>query len=83
MVPFGDAVIATVDTCLGFEICEELWNPHSTHIGLAEDGVEIIVNGSGSYFELRKSNVIVDLVTSATSKVLILNDPFFLMSGVY
>ena len=42
----------------------------STHIGLAEDGVEIIVNGSGSYFELRKSNVIVDLVKSATSKVL-------------
>lgn len=68
VVPFGDAVISTVDTCLGFEICEELWNPHSTHIGLAEDGVEIIVNGSGSYFELRKSNVIVDLVKSATSK---------------
>lgn len=28
VVPFGDAVISTVDTCLGFEICEELWNPH-------------------------------------------------------
>ena len=25
-VPFGDAVIATKDTCIGFEICEELWN---------------------------------------------------------
>lgn len=26
-VPIGDAVIATRDTCIGFEICEELWNP--------------------------------------------------------
>lgn len=26
-VPFGDAVIATRDTCVGYEICEELWNP--------------------------------------------------------
>lgn len=26
-VPFGDAVIATRDTCIGYEICEELWNP--------------------------------------------------------
>ena len=25
-VPFGDAVIATRDTCMGSEICEELWN---------------------------------------------------------
>lgn len=25
-VPFGDAVIATKDTCIGYEICEELWN---------------------------------------------------------
>jgi NAD+ synthase (glutamine-hydrolysing) len=27
VVPFGDAVIATLDTCIGYEICEELWNP--------------------------------------------------------
>jgi NAD+ synthase (glutamine-hydrolysing) len=26
-VPIGDAVIATKDTCIGYEICEELWNP--------------------------------------------------------
>jgi len=25
VVPFGDGVIATKDTCLGSEICEELW----------------------------------------------------------
>ncbi|VDI25067.1 NAD+ synthase (glutamine-hydrolysing) [Mytilus galloprovincialis] len=26
-VPIGDAVISTVDTCIGSEICEELWTP--------------------------------------------------------
>jgi NAD+ synthase (glutamine-hydrolysing) len=33
------------------------------------DGVELIVNGSGSYMELRKAYVTVDLVKSATMKV--------------
>jgi len=32
------------------------------------DGVEIFVNGSGSYMELRKAYVSVDLVKSATAK---------------
>lgn len=26
-VPFGDAVISTVDTCIGVELCEELFTP--------------------------------------------------------
>lgn len=67
-VQFGDAVISTRDTCIGFEICEELWNPQSSHIPMGLDGVEIIANGSGSYMELRKAYVTVDLVKSATFK---------------
>lgn len=67
-VPIGDAVLATVDTCLGYEICEELWNVRSTHIDMALSGVEIIVNSSGSYMELRKAHVIADLVKSASFK---------------
>ena len=67
-VPFGDGVIALKDTVLGYEICEELWNPASTHIDMGLDGVEIIVNGSGSYMELRKAYVAVELVRSATLK---------------
>ncbi len=82
----------TLDTTIGYEICEELWNPAryikpsnqltervdiflitcipfgSTHISLGLDGIEFIVNGSGSYFELRKANVAVDLVLGATRK---------------
>lgn len=68
VVPFGDAVISTKDTCIGFEICEELWNPQSSHIAMSLDGVEIISNGSGSYTELRKAYITVDLVKSATFK---------------
>jgi len=40
----------------------------STHIPLGLDGIEFIVNGSGSYFELRKAHVSVDLVRAASTK---------------
>ncbi|CAB1339604.1 unnamed protein product [Coregonus sp. 'balchen'] len=30
-VPFGDCVLSTKDTCIGSEICAELWNPRSYH----------------------------------------------------
>jgi NAD+ synthase (glutamine-hydrolysing) len=68
VVAFGDAVISTRDTCIGFEICEELWNPASSHVDMGLDGVEIVSNGSGSYHQLRKTYVTVDLVKSATMK---------------
>ncbi|XP_076445910.1 glutamine-dependent NAD(+) synthetase-like [Babylonia areolata] len=67
-VPFGDGVIATLDTCFAPEICEELWNPRSRHIDLSLDGVEIITNGSSSHHQLRKMHTRVDLVKSATYK---------------
>ncbi|XP_014665788.1 PREDICTED: glutamine-dependent NAD(+) synthetase-like [Priapulus caudatus] len=67
-VSFGDGVISTVDTCIGAEICEELWNANSSHVHQGLDGVEIFTNSSGSYHELRKSYVTVDLVKAATYK---------------
>ncbi|XP_061434893.1 glutamine-dependent NAD(+) synthetase [Lethenteron reissneri] len=67
-VPLGDAVLATLDTCIGSESCEELWAPHSPHVAMGLDGVEIFTNGSGSHHELRKAHVRVDLVRSATTK---------------
>merc|ERR1719234_2295234 len=67
-VPIGDCVLGLRDTVLGYEICEELWSPRSTHIDMGLDGVEITVNGSGSYMELRKAYVAVELVRSATLK---------------
>ncbi len=67
-VPIGDAVLSLVDTVIGYEICEELWNCQSTHIDMGLDGVEIFVNGSGSYMELRKAYVAMDLIKGATAK---------------
>lgn len=67
-VPFGDAAIATKDTCLGYEICEELWNVRSTHIDLSLSGIEIIVNSSGSYMQLRKAHITTDLIKNASYK---------------
>ena len=67
-VPFGDAALATRDTALAAETCEELFAPSSPHIYLGLNGIEIIANGSGSHHELRKLNRRVDLIRNATSK---------------
>ena len=67
-VPFGDAAIATPDTVVASETCEELFAPDSPHIYLGLNGVEIIANGSASHHELRKLNTRLDLIRSATAK---------------
>ncbi|KAI7814168.1 glutamine-dependent NAD+ synthetase [Triplophysa rosa] len=67
-VPFGDGVLSTKDTCIGSEICAELWNPRSPHVDMGLDGVEIFTNSSASYHELRKADHRVNLVKSATTK---------------
>ncbi|GAA99384.1 uncharacterized protein L969DRAFT_93843 [Mixia osmundae IAM 14324] len=68
-VPFGDAVIATEDTALGVELCEELFTPNSPHIAMGLDGVEIFTNSSGSHHELRKLYRRIDVMKEATLKV--------------
>ncbi|CCM00736.1 uncharacterized protein FIBRA_02776 [Fibroporia radiculosa] len=68
-VPFGDAVVSTVDTCIGIELCEELFTPASPHILMGLDGVEIFTNSSGSHHELRKLYRRVELIKEATMKL--------------
>ncbi|KAF8647718.1 hypothetical protein AX16_006554 [Volvariella volvacea WC 439] len=68
-VPFGDAVISTKDTCIGIELCEELFTPASPHILMGLDGVEIFTNSSGSHHELRKLYTRVELIKEATLKL--------------
>ncbi|XP_075423341.1 glutamine-dependent NAD(+) synthetase isoform X2 [Ascaphus truei] len=77
-VPFGNAILSTKDTCLGTEICEELWAPNSPHIDMGLDGVEIFTNSSGSHHELRKAHLRVDLVKSTTAK----NGGIYLLSNL-
>ncbi|KAH8146825.1 uncharacterized protein LAJ45_09199 [Morchella importuna] len=67
-VPFGDAAISTLDTCIAAETCEELFTPNSPHIGMSLDGIEIMTNSSGSHHELRKLNTRIELMTEATKK---------------
>ena len=56
------------DTTIGFEICEELWAPTSSHIDQSLAGAEIIVNGSGSHTEIRKASYAIELIKSASAK---------------
>ena len=67
-VPFGDAVISTPDTCLGFETCQELFEARAPHIDMSLNGVEIITNSSGSHHELRKLDTRIRLIQEATRK---------------
>ena len=67
-VPFGDAIISTIDTCLGAETCEELFTPNAPHIPMGLDGVEVFTNSSGSHHELRKLNTRINLILEATRK---------------
>ncbi|MCJ1432147.1 glutamine-dependent NAD(+) synthetase [Xylographa pallens] len=67
-VPIGDAVISTLDSCVGCETCEELFTPMSPHIPMSLDGVEIFTNSSGSHHELRKLDTRIDLIREATLK---------------
>ncbi|XP_037102571.1 glutamine-dependent NAD(+) synthetase isoform X2 [Syngnathus acus] len=67
-VPFGDCVLSTKDTCIGTEMCEELWHPSSPHSQMGLDGVEIFTNSSASHHELRKADQRINLIKSATLK---------------
>lgn len=66
-VPIGDGCLALDDTVLGVETCEELFTPDAPHVPLSLDGVEILVNGSGSHHELRKLHRRVELIRGATA----------------
>eukprot|EP00842_Homolaphlyctis_polyrhiza_P000801 jgi/Hompol1/1721/HPOL_000260-RA len=66
--PFGDGVIAFADVKFGTELCEELFTPHSPHVQMSLDGVEIFTNGSASHHELRKLERRMRLVCGATEK---------------
>ena len=67
-VPIGIAGIATADTLLASETCEELFVPMSPHIQFGNAGVEIIGNGSGSHHELRKLDTRIALIRNASAK---------------
>ncbi|TIA90965.1 hypothetical protein E3P99_01305 [Wallemia hederae] len=69
IVPIGDIVMSTLDTCVGVELCEELFTPGAPHVNMGLDGVEIFTNSSGSHHELRKLNRRFEPIKEATLKL--------------
>ncbi|KAF2403210.1 glutamine dependent NAD+ synthetase [Trichodelitschia bisporula] len=67
-VTIGDAVISTLDTCIGAETCEELFTPDSPHNHMSLNGVEVMTNSSGSHHTLRKLDTRIQLIMEATRK---------------
>ena len=67
-VVIGDIVFDTLDASFTTETCEELWTPDSPHAEYTLDGVEIILNSSGSHHELRKLDTRINLILEATAK---------------
>jgi len=60
--------VECIDTCIGSEICEELWVPSNPHVTQCLAGAEIISNGSGSHHELRKLDTRLNMMINASAR---------------
>ena len=74
-VPLGaDFVLELVDQNgnalkLGWEICQELWETDKASASLYHNfGCHLVLNGSGSYWELRKLNTVHDMIETVSRK---------------
>ncbi|CAD8047094.1 unnamed protein product [Paramecium primaurelia] len=67
-VPIGVAILQTHDTEIGIEICEEMWTPIPTSANQALDGAEIILNSSGSHYEVGKIKERTELFKDITKR---------------
>ncbi|KAL6003090.1 hypothetical protein ACLOJK_023313 [Asimina triloba] len=65
-VPFGYGYIQFLDTAVAAEICEELFTPDAPRTVLALNGVEVFMNASGSRHQLRKLDLRLGVIKSAT-----------------
>jgi len=53
-VPVGDLIFTVGDVRIGFEICEDAWAATRPGAGLAEHGVDVLLNPSASHFAFGK-----------------------------
>jgi|GEM_PF-1577668 len=53
-VPVGDLIFTVGDVRIGFEICEDAWAAARPGAGLAEHGVDVLLNPSASHFAFGK-----------------------------
>eukprot|EP01071_Lankesteria_metandrocarpae_P003181 Lankesteria_metandrocarpae@DN2809_c0_g1_i1.p1 len=66
--PIGNAIVECGDCSVASESCEELWTAKNPSVDLSLDGVDIILNGSASFHQLRKLDERMQLILSATRR---------------
>jgi len=66
--PIGIGIVNCHGVLIASEICEELWVPNSLNSDFYLNGVDIILNGSGSHFESGKLEKRIKLITEATRR---------------
>ena len=66
--PIGIGIVNCHGVLIASEICEELWVPSSLNSDFYLNGVDIILNGSGSHFESGKLEKRIKLITEATRR---------------
>lgn len=66
--PIGIGIINCNGVLIASEICEELWVPSSINSDFYLNGVDIILNASGSHFETGKLEKRIKLITEATRR---------------
>lgn len=67
-VPIGDQILATRDTEVVCETCEELFTPRNPSTYAGHDGAEIILNSSASHTELGRLKKRIYLIANSTRK---------------
>lgn len=76
-VPFGTNFILDIEKAdqpgsslkIGWEICQELWDVKNASDDLYHNfGCHLVVNSSGSYWELRKQELVNDMIKGLTAK---------------
>ena len=66
--PIGVAIINCNGVKIAAEVCEELWIPQSMNIPLYLNDTDIILNSSGSHFEMNKIQKRINLINAATKR---------------
>jgi len=64
----GIAIVNCDGVKVAAEVCEELWVPQSMNIPLYLNDTDIILNSSGSHFEMNKIQKRINLVNAATKR---------------
>jgi NAD+ synthase (glutamine-hydrolysing) len=66
--PIGIGIINANNVLVSVEMCEELWTPDNINSELYLNGVDILINPSGSHFEAGKLQKRIDLINGATRR---------------